>query len=77
MNKKLNKCIQLGIIGVVVFVIGVVWDIIVTKPSVFMGIILNIVFPPTYQILELLGIIIFIIALYCKFKVCKKEADEE
>ena len=72
---KLNKCIQLAIIGVAIFVIGMIWDIITTVPDLFRRI--DITLPPTYQILEVLGIIIFVYALYCKFRVCKKETEEE
>jgi len=72
-KQKLNKCIQLGIIGIAVFILGAIWDIISNIPSL----IVRVILPPTYQILEVLGIIIFIVALYCKFKVCKKESEEE
>ena len=73
---KVNKCIQLGIIGIAVFIVGMVWDILVTIPNLFKNIVLQIILPPTYQILEILGIIIFVYALYCKFKACKKETEE-
>lgn len=74
---KTNKCLQLGIIGTGIFIFGAVWDVLTTMPDILRNIVLNITFPPTYQILELMGIVLFTIALYCKFKACKVESEEE
>jgi len=68
---KLNKCIQLGLIGIAIFIFGTIWNFIATISGK-----LIIVLLPTYQILELMGVIIFTIALYCKFKEHKKESEE-
>ena len=65
---KMNKYVILGSIGVFVFISGAFWEIAVQYPGVFKNIMINIIMPPTYRLLEVTGLIIFITAIYHAFK---------
>lgn len=74
MNKDYQLRI-LGLIGFSIFIFGVMWEIGVSYPELFKNIVISITMPPTYRILELVGLIIFLGSVYYLFKNLKKESE--
>jgi len=65
------------IIGFLLLSSGVAWEIGETYPDIFKNIILNIVFPPTYRILETTGILLVLIGTWDYLKCVKEKTEQE